>query len=194
MTEITTLDDPSVVTERTAAFFADPESATILLDETIGHLISKHRIQKALVDLSTPAGLTVATAFRDRDIPFLSLEYGQEPHAQGSPPPSGAEAIRDAAAAVHEIPISLIGEIDAEIVLIPKARGQYIDLAVDSVPGVVHTQCHDAGRAMMLILPPENGLAHVSGQDYIRGLVHVSDTADQSPPEEHQPADPDITV
>lgn len=190
----------SPAVERTAVFLADPEAASLLLVDTVRRLIDNHRIQKGIVDLSTVPGLAVAGAFHDAGVPYLSLEYGQERHhdthsedrdltaissVTASRLPRGPEAYYALAEGRHEMSIGDIGGIDAEIVLVPKARGDFIDLSPETITGAVYTQCQELARDLLLVIPPERGVVSTPDGNYVRTIAHVKETAAPEQPAEH---------
>lgn len=171
-------DEPA----RTVAIFSAPNSAALLLEETIAALIASSDVERGVIDLSTVAGLTAASAFRSAGVRYDSLDFGQEDHLQaGHPTTLDAEAIRAGAASVHTVDVSRLAGMDANLVLIPAIAdtdGVVIDFSSGSVPGAVVSQAEDIGEAILLVLPPERGLRPIGDGAYQRAIMHIDPKVD----------------
>lgn len=178
------------LTERTVAFFADRRAAPLLLTETVDQIISNLRVQRGLVDISSIPGLAIAEAFLRAGIPYESIEFGQErtyetvvtEHDPIQNPVTEADAdrVRRLAAGEVELDIAELGNIDANIALVPAVVGpneKLIDLSPHTITGVVMVQAGDLGRNLLVIDTPERGLSVEPTGGYLRTVLHVEGSA-----------------
>lgn len=161
--------------ERTLAFFSAPDTATVLLRSTVAHLITSLDIQLGVIDLSTHAGVVIASAFEDAEVPFIDLGFGQDDHHDETTA-GYAQRFREMAKTTIEMPVHDLGLIDANVVLVPAAAtpGEpVVDFADGTVVGAVLAQLEAAGIDFMIIDTPERGLRPTEGGAYVRGLLTV---------------------
>ena len=176
-----------VVTERTAAFFCDPNTSTLLLSCTISRLIAATGIQRGLIDLSTLAGLAVAEAFQRAGLPYESIVFGQEdnylpPMAEPHPVHNPLQAedghrFKALAAKEHPVEVAHLGGIDANIVLIPAMVGPnegLIAFTTGTTIGAVYEQLAEGKVECMMIDTPERGLRRAADGAYQRRIIHLS--------------------
>jgi hypothetical protein len=176
-----------VRTERTIAFFADPQAATLLLTDTVARLIDAMEVQRGLVDLSSLPGLAVAAAFEREGVPYEALDFGQSDQfiewmSERDPLHNpfieeDADHFRSLAVGVKQIPFDQIGSVDANVVLIPAMvpdGKKMIDFSPESLPGAVMNQLEEAQRPMLIIDTPERGLRHSFEGIYQREIIHVA--------------------
>lgn len=179
-------NDESPPTERTAVFIADPRAAALLLTETVEKLIESSDIELGIIDLSTVPGIAVAKAFDNSGVPFESLEYGQSDHtglAPAEPSTStpvtadDATRLRALASAERAVPVAELGDMDANIVLIPAIGGggdnARLDLSPQTVTGAVFVQIEAAGRDVLIVDAPERGLRTSGDGEYQRAIIRV---------------------
>lgn len=173
---------PSTTAQRTIAIYSAPNSPALLLEETITALIASSDVQRGVIDLSTVAGLTAASAFRSAGVPYDALEFGQEDHlSDGHPTELDAAALRADAAGVQAIEASELAAIDANLVVIPaiaETDGVVVDFSAGTVPGAVVSQAEDGAVPILLVLPPERGLRPVGEGTYQRAVLHIDPTVD----------------
>ncbi|MET0887160.1 MAG: hypothetical protein ABWX92_11985 [Mycetocola sp.] len=177
---------PVPATERTVAFFADRRAAPLLLTDTVDQIISNLHVQRGLVDLSSIPGLAIAAAFVRAGIPYETIEYGQErtyetlvdDHDSVQNPVSEADAERFRSLAAGEVTLDIaeLGNIDANIALVPAVVGpneKLIDFSPQTITGVVMSQAEDLGRNLILIDTPERGLTVEPSGEYLRTVLLV---------------------
>lgn len=178
--------------ERTVAFFADPRASTLLLTDTVSRLIEALGVERGLVDLASLPGLAVAAAFEKEKVPYDSLQYGQadryiewmsERNELHNPfIAADAERFRSLAEGVVEIPVAELGDVDANVVLIPAMANndaKLIDFSPETLPGAVMTQLEESGRPLVIIDTPERGLRQGFEGIYQRNIIHVSEPTDE---------------
>lgn len=201
MSEHTSGQPQTFVEQRTVAFFADPGTSNLLLQETIEKLIESLGIRQGLVDITTMAGVSIAQAFMNTGVSFATLEYGQEPHYEWSNPDavpgmspelrhlaattvsSHLEELTNHASGVLYQDVPSLGTVDANIVLIPAVSAQnpkLLDFAPHTLVGVVLAQIEDAGRDAIVIDAPERGLQPLGDGAYQRAVIHVKAGSDKT--------------
>lgn len=178
-------ESPSSDEPTTMAFIADKNTSTLVLRQTVKVLLDAKNVQRVFVDLSTLAGVVVAGQCLVQGIPYLVLDYGQEPEEhsfEGSKKPTNktkspkprpyrhsskpslenAPHLRSRAAGLVEVPPDQLGEMPSLLVLVPAAEdvpgSQRIDFSLQSLCGVVIAQAEKAKRQILVMVPPEQGL------------------------------------
>jgi hypothetical protein len=187
-----THDHEGVRTERTVAFFPDPRASTLLLTDTVASLIEILEIERGLVDLSSLPGLAVAAAFEEKNVPFDSLQYGQADHyiewmSERDPVhnpviEADAERLRALASGVKTLEVGDLGDVDANVILIPAMANndaKLIDFSPETLPGAVMTQLEAGERPLMIIDTPERGLRQSFEGVYQRRIIHVGEGASE---------------
>ena len=166
--------------ERTVAVIADPEASPLFLGETVVSLCEGADVAVVVVDLHGAPGVAVARALVERGIAFERLVLGQEDRV-----PEALRAERDEVAAMargeNEQDMEELALIDANLVLVADSvTEQGVDLmsfGLDALPGIVLRQAEVAGRAAIVVVPPEMGLVREraeDGDEYLRKLVHIA--------------------
>ncbi|MDP9903131.1 hypothetical protein [Arthrobacter bambusae] len=163
----------SPIASPTIAVFSDPRASTLFLQETAQSLVTQYKIERAYVDLSTLAGLTVATAFLEAGIPYESLEFGKAQPAPETDPqkaflpfePKQARSLSDAphlrqmSAGTVTLDVEELTLISANLVVIPAMADETLmDFSQGTVVGQVLNHVEKSGGDLLLIAPPERGL------------------------------------
>lgn len=177
------MTDQPTNAERTVAFYTDPRAATLLLKETVAALIDSMQIKRGIVDLSTVSGIAIAAAFAEADLPFDSLEFGQDDRLEEGPPTEhDIDELRESAEGIADVEIDGLGTIDANVVVVPTvgSDGVSIDFGTTTVLGTVYGQIVEAERELLVVLPPERGLRPVADGLYQRAIIHVDPKVDKA--------------
>jgi len=159
------------------AVFSDPRASTLLLGDTIQTIITRYRVERAGIDLSTVAGLTVATEFLKAGIAYEVLTFTSASSEVARPQTSRIpqsfqmdqpRTLDDAAylfsmsAGTCVVDMNNLGEVDANIVMIPAmADERLIDFSANTVMGQLLVGVEAARREALIIVPPERGLRPV---------------------------------
>lgn len=170
--------------ERTVAIFADPRASAMLMWKTMEALIDSSKIERALIDPSTEAGLAAALAFEQDGIKINLLDFGQQDHfiASGEERTlfhpvidEDKDRLRNHTAGHdHHVEVAELGMINANVVLIPAMAGDVLDFTPGTVVGAVLQQLQEARREVMVIDAPERGLQRKGDGEYIRRIIHVA--------------------
>lgn len=173
--------------ERTVAFVADPRSTTFLLRETVSRLVGNLGLQRGLVDLSTLAGVSIALALEDEGVPYDLLDFGQnvpdDPHLEPVSAPgeevtmAEAPRLRRAAAGTLAVDLDRIGEIDANLMLIPAVREDgsvNAEFSAETLPGLALEQAERLGLRILVMCPPEQGVRRYQDGHWVRQIMHVT--------------------
>lgn len=180
----------TLATERTAAFFADTRASTIMLGQTLSMLIAHKNIQRGIVDLMTPAGLTMAAEFQKAGLPYDVLHLNPEGPEYTTEHDTDldldAQYLFTQATGVTQLSPQAITQLDANLVIIPAMAGageahidmlsedkELLDFAPTTLPGVVLAQAEQFGRGLLLIDTPERGLVQLPDGLYQRRIMHI---------------------
>lgn len=180
---------------RTVVIIPDSRSSEILMGETVSMLIEANSIEQGVVELSTLVGVTAAAAFKEAQVPYKVLSFGQgTPDFAAERPynPKTSTTLEDASYlfkhsdGVVEVDADSLHTLDANYIFVPAIAGsgqQRIDLAVESAPvdvgettliGHLLALFEQTGETdVLLIDPPERGLIQNADGSYHRRLMKL---------------------
>lgn len=172
--EDTAMPGPALV--RTVAFLADGRTSPFLLRETIAALVARQKVQSAVVDISTKAGVATARQLMDSGIEYTVFDTVRPQWDQTSLPL--VKEIRSRAKGTLAFDPRNIAAIDANIVLMPapaEDTGPGIDASEGTITELVMTQLQEAQQSCLMVLPPEAGLRRQEDGSYVRLTLKLAE-------------------
>lgn len=162
---------------RTAAFLADERTSTFLLPETVASLVSRQKIQSAIVDLSTEAGVAIARQLAESGVAYSVFDTVALKDVPGSPRDTVWLLLARSQGTVPFNPEDIAG-IDANIVLMPASpddTGPYVDVSHGTIANTVIEQLQQAKLNCLMVLPPESGLRRQEDGSYVRLTLKLAE-------------------
>jgi hypothetical protein len=167
-TEVEILPEETLV--RTAAFLAEEHTSAFLLVPTIQSLIASQKIQSAIVDLSTEAGISIAHLLvSNPEIEYRIFDTAPLESTDNHKFDLGP--VLEHSAGTVTFNAEDITGIDANIVLMPAAAidaGPGVDVSDGTIAGAVISQLQQTNTNCMIVLPPESGLRKQEDGSYVR--------------------------
>jgi hypothetical protein len=166
----------SIEGNRTAVFLADGRVSPFLITDTIDALIEEQKLEKAILDLSTKAGITLA-----RHLNWINFSYSvfdTEPLVSSPEFKFDIDELLEGAEETLAFEPDSIVNIDAGIVLIPMAAldgGAGIDASEGTITSILVPQLQEAQKGVLMILPPELGLRRQADETYVRAMLQLRD-------------------
>lgn len=164
----------------TVAFFIDPRAATLLLAETVEDLVRSREVEHALVDVTSPAGQSVARGLLAAGVAYTTVEYAPYPEKLELAPDAGRDELAAGATGHVVMDIGQLGAVDANIVLVPAMIPGFdfnseprIDFSPTTLVGQVLTQTEKLGREVLVVDLPERGMLPKSEDTYRRRIIRV---------------------
>lgn len=161
---------------RTVAFLADGRTSPFLLCETVASLVNRQKVQSAIVDLSTEAGVITARQLMESGIEYSLFDTLPPKSDEASRPL--LEEIRSRSQGTTAFDPGNIAAIDANIVLMPapaEDAGPGIDVSEGTITAVVMEQLQAAKLSCLMLLPPEAGLRRQDDGNYVRLTLKLAE-------------------
>jgi hypothetical protein len=161
---------------RTVAFLADGRTSPFLLRETVASLVARQKVQSAIVDISTKAGVVTARQLMESGIDYSIFDTVPPQWDEASRPL--VEEIRSRSQGTITFDAGNIAAIDANIVLMPgpaEDTGPGIDVSDGTITGLVMKQLQAAKQNCLMVLPPEAGLRRQDDNSYVRLTLKLAE-------------------
>ncbi|GAB5079733.1 hypothetical protein [Arthrobacter sp. AD-310] len=161
---------------RTVAFLADGRTSSFLLRETVASLVARQKIESAIVDISTEAGIVTAHQLLESGIDYTIFDTVPPKVDEENRPL--VEVIRSRSQGTTSFDPGNIAAIDANVVLMPapaEDSGPGIDVSDGTITAVVLEQLQAAGLSCLMLLPPEAGLRRQDDGSYVRLTLQLAE-------------------
>lgn len=185
------LEDQKKASDYTVVFIADSRASTIALGETVKHLINSRSVQRAVVDLRTDVGRTIAAELKSLGVPYDLMVFADTDTDSTLEADDGNDELAAAAEQRIQVSVDDLHALDANYVVIPAMHGSghhRIDPRVDAnagpdispttLPGVVLSRFNSGTEILsaevLYIDTPEHGLVQEADGSYQRRLFLMS--------------------